>query len=259
MAEVNKDLDIQFDSKFSQEGRGYQGSEAFTQLVDARRSVRRFEQESIPDEVVEKCVDLALKAPNSSNLQPWEFYWLQSKEQRDKVAEFCLSQPAAATAPTLIVCVARIDTWRRNSAKMVEAFRQTDSEVPKKAYDYYQKLVPFVYTIGPLGILGRVKALAAWFASWFRPTPAVPANRDQLFTWAIKSTALGCQNLMMAFRSYGYDTCPMEGCDPRRIKRLLGLGRGAEVVMVISAGKRADGGVYGNRLRFDRELFIKRI
>ena len=76
--------------------------------------------------------------------------------------------------------------------------------------------------------------------------------------WANKSTALACQNLMLAFRSYGYDTCPIEGLDQRRVRRLLQLPYGkAEVCMAISVGKRGENRIYGPRIRFDRNLFVK--
>ncbi|MCB0364934.1 MAG: nitroreductase family protein [Bdellovibrionaceae bacterium] len=259
MTEVNKDLDLQFDPQFSNDGKDLVEADSFERLVAARRSVRRYEADPIPDDVVEKCLDLALKAPNSSNLQPWEFYWVKTPEKRDELARNCFSQPAAATAPTLIVAVARIDTYKANAKQMVEVFEKSSVPVPKPAIDYYKKLVPMAYTLGPLSIWGRLRALGMWGISLFRPIPALPANRDQLFTWAVKTTALACENLMLAFRAYGFDTCPMEGIDPRRIKKLLKLPRGAEVVMVISAGKRAAGGVYGPRIRFDREQFIKRV
>ncbi len=74
--------------------------------------------------------------------------------------------------------------------------------------------------------------------------------------WAHKSTALACQNLMLALRAYGFDSCPMEGIDPTRIRKLLKLPRTAEVSMVISAGKRAENGIYGKQVRFDKSLFV---
>ena len=75
--------------------------------------------------------------------------------------------------------------------------------------------------------------------------------------WAHKSTALACQNLMLALRAYGYDSCPMEGMDSYKIKKLLNLPRKAQISMVISAGKRAENGVYGQQVRFDKSNFIK--
>jgi nitroreductase len=79
----------------------------------------------------------------------------------------------------------------------------------------------------------------------------------QLATWAHKSTALACAHYMLAMRAEGFDSCPMEGFDALRVRRLLGLPRGAKVTMVISSGRRAAGGVYGPRFRFPRETFVK--
>ena len=47
---------------------------AFHAVVDSRRSVRVYADDPIPAEVMDACVDAALKAPNSSNLQAWEIH-----------------------------------------------------------------------------------------------------------------------------------------------------------------------------------------
>ena len=75
--------------------------------------------------------------------------------------------------------------------------------------------------------------------------------------WAHKTTALACENFMLALRAYGYDSCPMEGMDSKKISKMLNLSKKAEVCMVISIGKRAKNGVYGNRFRLDSDRFIK--
>lgn len=54
----------------------------FFDVINNRRSVRRFTDTTVPDEVVQKALDAATKAPNSSNLQPWEFYWCKSPEKK---------------------------------------------------------------------------------------------------------------------------------------------------------------------------------
>jgi hypothetical protein len=43
------------------------------------------------------------------------------------------------------------------------------------------------------------------------------------------------------------------------VKKLLGLKRGQFPVMVISAGKRANNGIYGPQIRFDSAHFIHQI
>ena len=50
----------------------------------------------------------------------------------------------------------------------------------------------------------------------------------------------------------------MEGFDEPRVKRLLCLPRAARVVMVIAAGRRAEGGVMP-QYRFDLSRYVQRV
>jgi len=64
-------------------------------------------------------------------------------------------------------------------------------------------------------------------------------TRQGLFKWATKSTALACENLMIAAEALGFNTCPMEGFDGVRLSKFLGLSRKYhEIVMVIAVGKK---------------------
>ena len=231
-------------------------ADEFEKVVRSRRSTRSFTDESVPEEVMRRCLDLALLAPNSSNLQPWEFYWIRNEQTKAEVARLCLSQPAATTAQELVVCVARLDTWDRNRQMMLEILEGSDSNVPESALQYYRKLVPLAYNQGPLNLFGPIKSLLLNLIALRKPMPRGPAGKADMRVWAHKSTALGCENLMLALRAYGYDCCPMEGIDPTRIRKLLKLPRSAEVSMVISAGKRATNGIYGRQVRFDKSLFV---
>ena len=230
----------------------------FEAVVRARRSVRKFESTPIPEEVVKKCLELALLAPTSSNLQCWEFYWIKNPEVRKEIDIAFLSQPAATTAPTMIIAVGRTKTWDRNRKLMLELFEKTEG-IPESAKDYYKKIVPVAYSNGPLGIIGLIKRIIVTVVGIKKPIPREPVSESQMITWAAKTTALACENLMLAFASFGYDSCPMEGLDSKRVSKLLDLPRDAKVVMGISAGKRAVGGLYGPQIRFDSSLFIKKI
>ncbi|MGI9472403.1 MAG: nitroreductase family protein [Rubripirellula sp.] len=231
-------------------------AEEFERVVRSRRSTRVYTEEPIPEDVMRRCLNLALLAPNSSNLQPWEFYWVRDFEKKKELARLCLGQPAATTAQELVVCVARTDTWNRNRKLMLEALSNSPVKIPEAAMTYYKRLAPFAYNQGPLSIFGPFKKLIFWLLALNKPMPRGPAGKGDMRVWAHKSTALGCENLMLAFRAYGFDSCPMEGMDSTRIRKLLQLPRGAEVSMVISAGKRASNGIYGEQVRFDPSLFL---
>lgn len=169
--------------------------------------------------------------------------------------EALFSQPAAKTAQELIVCVGKLDTWKLTRKQMIDLFNKNNAPASAKAY--YEKLVPIVYSQGPLSLFGFSKKIFATVAGIFRPIPREPFSRADMRVWAAKSTALACQNIMMGFSAHGFDTCPMEGYDSKRVKKILGLGRESEIVMVLSVGKRDKKGVYGPRVRMPKEQFIK--
>jgi nitroreductase len=242
-----------------QEGTPTIDSKEFVKVVESRRTVRVFTRESIPAEIVNKCLDMALLAPNSSNLQCWEFYWIRALDKKQEIVKACLSQPAARTAPEIVVAVSRLKTWPSMRLKMLDLFKNSPVQVPYSARMYYEKLVPLMYGQGILGIKGFFKRIAFFFRGLSTPTPRGPVSKADMRVWAHKTTALACENYMLAMRAHGYDTCPMEGFDEVKIRRVLQLPSDAEVTMVISAGKRAKDGVYGPRVRFERELFIKEI
>jgi nitroreductase len=60
---------------------------------------------------------------------------------------------------------------------------------------------------------------------------------------------LAAQTFMLSMVAEGHDTCPVEGFDSVRVKRLLHLPRKAEINMVITCGKRVPEGIYGPRFR----------
>jgi nitroreductase len=43
-------------------------------LVQRRRSVRRFRPDSVPDEYIERIIEVARRAPSGFSMQPWEFF-----------------------------------------------------------------------------------------------------------------------------------------------------------------------------------------
>ena len=233
----------------------------FFEIVKKRRSVRRFTDKEIPEDVIKKCLKAATLAPNSSNLQPWEFYWIKNSEKKKKVIEACFSQNAAKTAKEIVIAVARIDTWKRNRDLIIEDYKKKDQLIPlvKK---YYMKLIPYAYYHDRFGIYGILKKIFYLFfniVGFFKPVIRGPIYKHELFETVSKTTALACQNFMLALVAEGFDSCPMEGFDEKRIKRILNLNWQSSIVMIIGIGKAAENGVYSERFRIDDDLVIKEI
>ena len=226
----------------------------FHKVVESRRSVRKFTSTPIPKEVLDACLDLAMLAPSSCNLQPWEFHVVQSAGKKQRLIEACMSQNAATTAAELIVVVARTKNWGKVAKLNLSDWPQ--KTIPRHWKNFYSSGVPFTYWQGPFYSVGHVKKWFSKAAGIFSPVPRGPFTKSDMRVWAVKSVALAAENLMLALRSYGFDSCPMEGMDEKRVRKLLKLPADAEVVMVIGAGERADDGVYFPKVQFDRAHFV---
>ena len=231
----------------------------FFDLVEQRRSIRKFSNKRIPKEVIIKALKAGLLAANSSNLQPWEFYWAKNRKNKARLIKACFFQNAAKTAQELIVAVSRIDTWKRNRKLLLDHYKK-NGEIPLIVEKYYNRLIPLAYLHDRFRILGIAKKILSFFVSivgFFKPVPRGPVFRHDVFEIVTKTTALACQNFMMALVAQGYDSCPMEGFDHRRVKKILKLNYQSHVVMVIGVGKADPKGKYGERFRIDDNLVIK--
>ena len=238
--------------------------ERFIDALSYRRSVRVYDKDKeIEDDIVQKCIQQATLAPNSSNMQLWEFHHITSEDILKKMAVACLGQPAATTAKQLLVVVVRKDLWKERAKSNLHHIQKVFANNPKEkkssrekfALNYYGKLMPFVY-IDFLGLFGYLKFLISWVTGIFRPTYRQLRQSD-LRIVAHKSAALAAQTFMLGMAAEGYDTCPMEGTDTLRIKKILKFPLSSEINMVISCGIRKPEGVYGERFRIPFEEVYK--
>lgn len=239
-------------------------AEEFRKVVASRRSVRVFTDKKIPEEVIQNCIEDALLAPNSSNLQTWKFIRVKTEAKKKELARLCMNQSAARTASELIVCAVNLEQWRKIQHLMLDYFneneKKTGEKTPAGALTYYKKIVPLAYNQGPLGIVGLLKKIAITLKALSGEViPRKPTNKADMRVWAHKSCALACENLMLSMRAHGYDTCPMEGFDDARVAKFLNLNPSEEVCMILACGERAENGIYSERIRMDKDLFYQEI
>lgn len=228
----------------------------FEELLNYRRSVRRYSATPIDSEKVKQCLMQATLAPNSSNMQLWEFYHVTSPDKLKQLTAACLNQQAAATAQQMVVFVTRQDLYRKRAAKMSEletlnVQQNSPQEKQEKRIKrwklYYGIVMPFLYSRF-LGIFGFFRKIMVIIIGLFRPITYQVSENDMRVV-VHKTCALAAQTFMLAMANQGYDTCPLEGFDSTRVKRILKLPLGAEINMVIPCGIRDEGGIWGNRMR----------
>lgn len=238
------------------------------EVLNFRRSVRNYiPTKDLDTQKVKHCIELATLAPNSSNMQLWEFYHITDRSMIDKMAHAALSQPAVSTANQLVIFVTRQDLHRKRS-KQIIAFESENIKrnSPADSHErrikgreiYYNKMIPFLYARF-FGLLGLFRKALTLSVSLFRPMFIETSEADQRAVLH-KSCALAAQTFMIAMANEGYDTCPIEGFDSRRVKKLLRLPASAEINMIISCGYRnGNKGIWGDRFRVPFDEVYRKI
>lgn len=83
----------------------------FNKLITDRYSVRKFKQEHLPQEVVDKILQAGHKAPTGCNYQPQRILVLNSDESINKLHECTKCHFNAPTA--MLVCHNKDESWKR--------------------------------------------------------------------------------------------------------------------------------------------------
>jgi nitroreductase len=236
-----------------------------SEAIKYRRSVRVFKKEPIDEQKVKDCIHLATLAATSSNMQLWEFYHIVSPAIIKEIAAASFDQNGAKTAQQLLVVVVRKDLWRKRMQANISFLKsqfgnKREAEYSKRekfALNYYKKIIPAIY-FDFLGIFGMIKFIAFQIIGLFKPIYRQARLSDMRIV-AHKSAGLAAQNFMISMAAINYDTCPMEGFDSLRIKKIVHLPSSAEINMIVGCGLRDEQGIYGERFRIPFEEVYHKI
>ncbi|MCA9873941.1 MAG: nitroreductase family protein [Anaerolineales bacterium] len=146
--------------------------------ITSRRSLRRYQPDPIPDELVEQLLTAAIWAPSAHNRQPWRFAVLKSAAARERLA---------------------LAMGRQLRADL-QADHLPPDLIEKDANRSYQRL-----TRAPLLILLSLS---------MADMDTYPDARRQQNEWimAVQSMAMAGQNLLLAAHALGLGACWM--CAP---------------------------------------------
>ncbi len=58
------------------------------EAIHTQRAIRRFKPDAVPDDLIQKVLEAAVRAPSGGNRQPWVFMVLKDPEVKRGVGEF---------------------------------------------------------------------------------------------------------------------------------------------------------------------------
>ncbi|MCQ6563777.1 nitroreductase family protein [Paenibacillus mendelii] len=205
-----------------------QDTQDFMKVAKGRRSVRSYEPTEISKEDVQEILETATLAPSSSNMQPWRFLVAHDKESKSKLESAVLdfNKQRVAEASVGIVLLGDL--------KGYEKAEKIYDQAVKAGYMTEENKTQFVKSSLNL----------------YRSIP-----QDKLKEIVLVDGGLVSMQLMLAARAKGYDTLPMGGYDPVKLKELFGISDQYMPIMVIALGKAAQEGRPTTRLPIEEVTF----
>ncbi|MGL5347721.1 MAG: nitroreductase family protein [Peptostreptococcaceae bacterium] len=82
------------------------------EAIFKRRSIRKYTDDKVEQEKIEKLLRAAMQAPSAGNQQPWEFIVLQDKEKLVKLSHMSKYSKLIADAPLAFILLGNEDRMR---------------------------------------------------------------------------------------------------------------------------------------------------
>lgn len=82
----------------------------FLELVNKRRSVRKYSERKIPRDLIDRCIETARLAPSASNSQPWSFIVIDDERTKNELCDKAfsgvyMSNVFVKKAPVVVVVI----------------------------------------------------------------------------------------------------------------------------------------------------------
>ena len=91
-------------------------------IIKKRRSIRKYKENPVPEDVLNRVMEAARLAPSGKNFQPWKFIIVRSQELKHKLAEACFGQHFMAKASLIIVACGFPDTCYAHQGRYMKSW-----------------------------------------------------------------------------------------------------------------------------------------
>lgn len=173
------------------------------EAIAQRRAVKEFDPHHRMSEAeVEQLLSLAMLSPTAFNIQNWRFVVVRDPELRQQIRAVAWDQAQVTDASLFIVLCADLKAWNKHPERYWR-------DVPESLRNF---VVPAI-------------------DSYYRGKEQV--QRDE----AMRSCGMAAQTLMLAAKSIGYDSCPMDGFDFEAVGRLINLPSDHVIALFVAIGK----------------------
>lgn len=178
--------------------------------IKSRRATRAFRSVPIPEVILKEILELSLRSPSGYNLQPWRFVVLKTSESKAKLAACAFHQRQITEAPIVIICCGDRNVDKPEYIESIIQLGQTAGSINETSANLMRSAIPNLFQNHPCF--------------------------ESIEAWTNRQTMLAVAHIMIIAKSYGVDSCPMEGFITSEVKAAFNIPTDVDVCCVLCLG-----------------------
>lgn len=187
--------------------------------IESRRSIRKYAQEPIPSEDLERMLHLTSLAPSAWNLQPWRMTVVTDSDTKARLQVAAYGQAQVGSAPALVVITSDMEDVLSNLPEVPHP------KMPAEAQDRMIKTVQDLF---------------------------LPQGTEARGQWGLTQANIALGFFLVAATGLGYATSAMLGFDHAQVKSILGLPEHVQIAALVAVGHGTEDGFAHHRHPVDR-------
>ncbi len=198
--------------------------------IEQRRAARAFRSDPIPEAILKEILRLGVRSPSGYNLQPWRFIVVREQQNREKLKACAFNQRQVGEAPVVLICCG-------------------DRQVRQP--EYIESVINLAVDAGTMTD-AYAEVMRSQIPALFEYHPCF----ENVEAWTNRHTMLAVAHIMIVAKSYGVDSCPMEGFVGTQVKEAFQVPDEVDVCCLVALGY-ADEPFrgYGGRFDIDQVCF----
>lgn len=165
----------------------------FDKIVMERYATKLFDGRKIPEDKLNRLLEIIRHAASSFNIQPWKIIVVKDQKLKEKLQPATWNQQQIPTCSHLLVFCA--DTDIAGNIDRLEKLMIENGAIKESIKGYIDMMKGFENGL----------------------------SEEQKLSWAQRQAYLALGNALNGAKFLGFDSCPMEGFNPKEYSKILNL------------------------------------
>jgi nitroreductase len=198
--------------------------------IEQRRAARAFRSDPIPEATLAEILRLGVRSPSGYNLQPWRFVVVRDQANKEKLKACAFNQRQVGEAPVVLICCGDRRVGQSDYIESVIQMGMETGGVNEQFADVMRQQIPALFEYHP--------------------------SFENVEAWTNRHTMLAVAHIMIVAKSYGVDSCPMEGFVSAQVKEAFNIPEEVDVCCLLPMGYADEPyKQYGGRFGIDQVFF----